>query len=528
MFRNKITISPLLLRLLTLNILALFFLLGGLFSIDRYQQTLQENEFKKLEDEGKILSQAIGRTILPTEDFKSQVIITREAQETISYLLSKSRVRIRLFSYQGDLLADSQRSVGFQTRVKSIELESLKKKNFIRIFFEKIYNYVSLLVAKTSKLPIYSENTLQQAEDYEEVLNALYGEQNRFLRQLENGKKMFSVSMPVQSYKKVTGAILLTFDSTNIENKLKDFRFEVFKIFLLALFLTICVSIYLSTNIVKPIRKLANATRNINPSDGRKVSVPQFLGRKDEISELSASIKEMLNSIWNRMDAIENFAADVAHEIKNPLTSIKSAVEVLSNTKNKKQLNKLLGIINQDIQRLDRLVTDISNASRLDAELSREKMQKINIQKLLEETVNFYNRDKDKILFNFVEKSNYFIYGNKERLSQVFNNLIDNALSFNKKNKKIDIFLKSNKNNVFIEIKDYGPGISTSNFNKIFERFYTERPSEEKFGQHSGLGLSIVKQILDIHKGLIKVENKNEKNTKITGAKFTVILKKDI
>ena len=170
--------------------------------------------------------------------------------------------------------------------MKSIELESLKKKNFIRIFFEKIYNYVSLLVAKTSKLPIYSENTLQQAEDYEEVLNALYGEQNRFLRQLENGKKMFSVSMPVQSYKKVTGAILLTFDSTNIENKLKDFRFEVFKIFLLALFLTICVSIYLSTNIVKPIRKLANATRNINPSDGRKVSVPQFLGRKDEISVL--------------------------------------------------------------------------------------------------------------------------------------------------------------------------------------------------------------------------------------------------
>ena len=186
MFRNKITISPLLLRLLTLNILALFFLLGGLISIDKYQQTLQENEFKKLEDEGKILSQAIGRTILPTEDFKSQVIITREAQETISYLLSKSRVRIRLFSYQGDLLADSQRSVGFQTRVKSIELESLKKKNLIRIFFEKIYNYVSLLVAKTSKLPIYSENTLQQAEDYEEVLNALYGEQNRFLMQLEN------------------------------------------------------------------------------------------------------------------------------------------------------------------------------------------------------------------------------------------------------------------------------------------------------------------------------------------------------
>ncbi|HJN53504.1 MAG TPA: stimulus-sensing domain-containing protein, partial [Flavobacteriaceae bacterium] len=169
MFRNKITISPLLLRLLTLNILALFFLLGGLFSIDRYQQTLQENEFKKLEDEGRILSQAIGRTILLTDDFKSQIFMTAEAQETISFLLSKSRVRIRLFSYQGDLLADSIKSVGFQTRVRSSELPSLQQKNFIRIFFEKIYSYISLLLVKTSKLSVYKENTLQQAEDYEEV-----------------------------------------------------------------------------------------------------------------------------------------------------------------------------------------------------------------------------------------------------------------------------------------------------------------------------------------------------------------------
>ena len=528
MFRDKITISPLLLRLLTLNILILFFIVGGLISIDRYQQTLQENEFKKLEDEGKILSQAIGRTILPIDDLRSQVIITKEAQETIGYLLSQSRVRIRLFSYQGDLLADSERSVGFHTRIKSVELPSLEKKNIFRIYFEKVYFYVSLFLVKTSKLNIYKENTLQQAEDYEEVLNALYGEETRLLRQLENGKKLFGVALPVQSYKKITGAILLTFDSTNIENKLKDFRFEVFKIFFLALFLTICVSIYLSTNIVKPIRKLANATRNINPSDGRKISVPQFPDRKDEISELSVSIKEMLNSIWNRMDAIENFAADVAHEIKNPLTSLKSAVEVLSNIKDKKKINKLTKIIIQDIQRLDRLVTDISNASRLDAELSREKMQKINIKKILEETVDFYNREKNKILFNFTRNSNYFIYGNKERLSQIFNNLIDNALSFNKKNKKIEIFLKSNKNNVFVEIKDYGPGIHINNFNKIFERFYTERPSHEKFGNHSGLGLSIVKQILDVHRGLIKVENRLDKNKKTIGAKFIITLQKII
>ena len=183
-----------------------------------------------------------------------------------------------------------------------------------------------MLVAKTSKLSFYKENTLQQAEDYDEVIKALYGEETRMLKRLNNGKKILGVALPVQSYKKITGAILLTFDSTNIENKLKDFRFEVFKIFLLALFLTICVSIYLSANIVKPIRKLANAARNINPSDGRKVSIPQFTGRKDEINDLAISIKEMLNSIWNRMDAIENFAAVSGGAKIIPLSIISSYI----------------------------------------------------------------------------------------------------------------------------------------------------------------------------------------------------------
>ena len=226
------------------------------------------------------------------------------------------------------------------------------------------------------------------------------------------------------------------------------------------------------------------------------------------------------------MDAIENFAADVAHEIKNPLTSLKSAVDVANKTKDKKQLNKLSKIINQDIKRLDRLVTDISNASRLDAELSREGMKRIDIKKTLVEIANFYNREKKEILIDYEKESKYLIQGNEQRLSQVFTNLIDNALSFNKKNKKIEILLKSKKNNIFIEINDYGPGIRINNFNKIFDRFYTERPSNENFGEHSGLGLSIAKQIIDVHKGTINVENRINKNKEINGAKFIITLKK--
>ena len=236
MFRKKISISPLLLRLLTLNILVLFFLLGGFISIDRYEQTLVENEYKKLEDEGRILAQAIGRSIAITGDYRTQIIITREAQITISHLLEKSRVRIRLFSYQGDLIADSEKTIGFESKVKELQLSDVKNTNIFRIIFEKVYTRISTLISKTSNIPIYKENVLQQAEDYDEVLKALYGEDTRNIRQLEDGKRVFSLALPVQSYRKISGAILLTVDSENIENKLQDFRFEVLKVFLLLYF----------------------------------------------------------------------------------------------------------------------------------------------------------------------------------------------------------------------------------------------------------------------------------------------------
>ena len=153
-------------------------------------------------------------------------------------------------------------------------------------------------------------------------------------------------------------------------------------------------------------------------------------------------------------------------------------------------------------------------------------MKRIDIKKTLVEIANFYNREKKEILIDYEKESKYLIQGNEQRLSQVFTNLIDNALSFNKKNKKIEILLKSKKNNIFIEINDYGPGIRINNFNKIFDRFYTERPSNENFGEHSGLGLSIAKQIIDVHKGTINVENRINKNKEINGAKFIITLKK--
>ena len=226
------------------------------------------------------------------------------------------------------------------------------------------------------------------------------------------------------------------------------------------------------------------------------------------------------------MDAIENFAADVSHEIKNPLTSLKSAIEVANNTKDRKKLAKLSKIILHDINRLDRLVTDISNASRLDAELSREGMKNTNLKKVILNIINFYNREKNIIVFLSDKKFNPIILANEDRLSQVFTNIVDNAISFNKKNKKIEIKLLSKGNFVNIYIDDFGHGINQNSIDKIFDRFYTERPQEHEFGQHSGLGLSISKQIIETHKGSIKVENRINKSGKIIGARFIIIIPK--
>ena len=283
---------------------------------------------------------------------------------------------------------------------------------------------------------------------------------------------------------------------------------------------------YLSNNIVRPIRKLAAVAKDINPLKRRKIVVPQFSDRKDEINDLAVSLKNMLNSLLERMDAIENFAADVAHEIKNPLTSLKSAVEAATKTKDKKQIEKLSEIIIDDVKRLDRLVTDISNFSRLDAELSREKMKKADVKKIIQDIVNFYNRNNELIFVIFNKELKYKAIGNKQRLSQVFTNIFDNALSFNKRNKKIEVYLKTTKNLIIINIDDFGPGIQNQSKEKIFDRFYTERPKGEKFGEHSGLGLSISKQIIEVHNGSITAENKINKNGKIAGARFTIMLKK--
>jgi two-component system sensor histidine kinase ChvG len=277
---------------------------------------------------------------------------------------------------------------------------------------------------------------------------------------------------------------------------------------------------------------------------GREAEIPDFSYRRDEIGELSIVLREMTQALWDRMDSIERFAADVAHELKNPLTSLKSAVETVSIVKKDKDRSKLMEVISHDIERMDRLISDISNASRLDAELSRESLEKIDLRKVLNNLIDLHKSPLDRkagetkktsrtvkaasadvnLTLNDMSEEENFVWGLETRLAQVFENLISNAISFSPAGGTVHVTIVPVRKRVVVTIEDEGPGIPENRLETIFDRFYTERPEHEDYGRHSGLGLSICKQIVTALGGQIFAENTKDEREKVTGARFTVIL----
>jgi two-component system sensor histidine kinase ChvG len=306
-----------------------------------------------------------------------------------------------------------------------------------------------------------------------------------------------------------------------------DLEFELFKAFGLILFATLSLGFYLGKSITAPIVRLANEADKIADNKILKtINLPEFKIRKDEIGDLARSFSKMTNELQSRINYISDFTADVAHELKNPITSLRSASETIGKIKDLKEQKNLIKVIQNDVQRIDRLINDISAASRLDAELSRIEMTKINLVQLLNTLIKIRATTvKCKIKF-FKENNEYFVIGNENRIAQVFDNLIQNAVSFSKKNDVINIRIQSNFKNIIILVEDYGPGFPSGALKKIFNRFYTERPSGETFGNHSGLGLSISKQIIEAHGGSIEAFNRLDSNQKCNGATVKTIFKK--
>ena len=278
------------------------------------------------------------------------------------------------------------------------------------------------------------------------------------------------------------------------------------------------------------VRRLADSAERVRRRIKTRVEIPDFTRRRDEIGELSGALREMTNALYTRIEAIESFAADVAHELKNPLTSLRSAVETLPMVKNEESRQRLLAVIHHDIRRLDRLISDISDASRLDAELQRQEAATVDLTKLLDALVTAANEIRTDnvsvtLAFEGGSPAAFKVPGHDSRLGQVISNLLDNARSFSPPGGKVRITCRRLRSDVEIIVDDDGSGIRPEALDKIFERFYTDRP-HQGFGQNSGLGLSISKQIVEAHGGSIRVENRTTPGPepRVLGARFVVRL----
>jgi two-component system sensor histidine kinase ChvG len=303
-------------------------------------------------------------------------------------------------------------------------------------------------------------------------------------------------------------------------------RVDILKFFLVALAVTILLSIYLAGTIARPIRRLAAAAERVRRSHKREDAVSGVEDRQDDIGDLARALREMTDALWQRIEAIERFAADVAHEIKNPLTSLQSAVETARRVSDPAQQQKLLKIVEHDVHRLDRLITDISNASRLDAELMRANPEPVDLRAMFETLVDAHQSTTNggpELVFAAAPGERLVVNGIEGRLVQVFRNLIANAVSFSPEAGTIRIHASREGAFVTVTVEDEGPGIPEGKEEAIFERFYSERPRGETYGTHSGLGLSISRLIVEALGGTIKAENRIDGGD-VKGARFVVRL----
>ena len=361
-------------------------------------------------------------------------------------------------------------------------------------------------------LPLYRELGPQNGKGYEEVESALNGTKSSKVRVNERGEVIVSVALPVQRSLAVRGALMLSTQGPAIDNMVAAERLGNFKVFLVTLSVMLVLSFLLAGTIAGPVRRLAASAEMVRRRTGSRVEIPDFTVRRDEIGHLSGALRDMTDALYCRIEAIESFAADVAHELKNPLTSLRSAVETLPLARNENSRGRLLAVIEHDVKRLDRLISDISDASRLDAELQRRATGTVDIAKLLTTVVTIANevRREDGVTVSLKIDGNprsLMLPGHDSRLGQVVNNLIDNARSFSPAGGRVRVTCRRLKQEIEIVVDDDGPGVQPDAFEKIFQRFYTDRP-DQGFGQNSGLGLSISKQIVEAHDGHMWVENR--------------------
>ncbi len=515
-------ISPLMLRIMAVNMVALLILVFGLLYLTQFRDNLVADRVETLKIQATIIAGALGETAIKGPESNEVELLA--SQQILSRLAGPTHNRARLFITSGALLVDSQ-YISKDTAVFAEPLPAQKQTLSLLDKFFSMIDGLLKIITPPPKLPLYAERVGERADDYIEVMTALEGEIAVQLRQIEGGDQLINVAVPVARFRRVLGALLLTSGLNDIQEIVRKEQITTLKIFTGGLAITLLLSFFLGRTIASPIAKLALAAERVRRAIGREENIPLFAERNDEIGDLSRSLSDMTHALYNQIDAIETFAADVAHELKNPLSSMRSAVETLGRTDREDLRERLLAVLNDDVKRLDRLITDISDASRLDAELARSSLDVIDLGAMVSTICGAYHTSgaarNIAIVFDQIEAGVFMVKGLDRRLGQVLRNLLDNALSFSPQDGKIRMKLEKSDKSVIYSIEDDGPGLPEGAQEKIFSRFYSERPENEDFGTHSGLGLAICKQIIAAHSGTIRAQNRDDGQS---GAIFVVEL----
>ncbi len=555
-------------RIVFLNLGGLALMLIGFMYLNQFREGLIEARIQSLKTQGEIIAAAVaasatvetdairidpekllqlapGESYGPGEDDDPALEFSINPDQigpVLRRLVGPTRTVARIYDREGYLLIDS-RSMTERSTILRFDLSAPDQRpaSWTRRMITQFKN-----IFGGANLPLYEDIGLANGRAYPEVQRALTGEAQSIVRVNARGETIVSVAVPVQRFRVVRGALLLSTQGGDIDKIIASERWAMIRVFLVFAGVMLIVSLFLAGTIAEPMRRLADAAERVRRGIKSRQEIPDFTWRPDEIGHLSGSLRDMTKALYNRIEAIESFAADVAHELKNPLTSLRSAVETLPIARTEESRARLLEVIKHDVKRLDRLISDISDASRLDAEMARLDAAPVDLVKLVRAVIDLANELKrdDGVRFTLdiaqggdLGASAYMVMGHDSRLGQVVNNLVDNARSFSPRGGSVRLALRpargepkegderdpAGRVGVEIIVDDDGPGVPAHAFERIFERFYTDRP-EQGFGQNSGLGLSISRQIVEAHGGAIRAANRTKPDGSPAGARFTVWL----
>ena len=515
-------------------------MLVGILYLNQFRQSLIESKVDALETQSEIISATISasatsskgtnlfvfdRNIANGNGFDQRVIKYRNytinkklLESIIGQLIDPKTLNAKIYDSNNKLIHESNQYFSEQ-KVAIFPISEIEDESLFRSIYNKIIRFFGL----------DSIRHLKYANDYNVVANALDGSKNIVVNKNQSGQAIVHVSVPIVKFKAIVGYLVLSTQSSTIDMIVYEERAAIMKVFMIASLITIILSLILSNTIAKPMRELADAADELTNNLNIRKKIPDFTKRNDEIGNLSGALNNMTVTLLNRIDTIEKFSADVAHELRNPLTSLRSAIEAFPVIKNKNERLKLIGIIQEDIDRVDRLISDISETSKLDTALTVEEREIIDIYEFLHDLIMLqnsrYKTNPIKLNHDEIGIKLYSVI-NRDRLNQVFINLFDNARSFSKDGDSIDVNLYDERDVIYIEVSDFGGGIMGTKIDRIFDRFYTDRPNKVDTKKHSGLGLSIVKQIVDSHDGEVSV--KNFKSGQHKGTRFKIKLPKHI